>query len=102
MQVSPSAYRSHAARQRNLELRSARAKRDELLMPHIERFWHANMQVYGAEMVLEADEPQGHCGSALYRGTAHTSSGSGGRTPRQDGPHHHTGHIGTLPAGPGQ
>jgi transposase InsO family protein len=51
LQVAPSAYRRHAARQRNPELRSARAKRDEWLMPHIERVWHANMQVYGAEKV---------------------------------------------------
>jgi len=51
LQVAPSAYRRHAARQRNPELRSARAKRDELLMPHIERVWQANMQVYGAEKI---------------------------------------------------
>ena len=51
LQVAPSAYRRHAARLRNPELRSARAKRDEWLMPHIERVWHANMQVYGAEKV---------------------------------------------------
>ena len=51
LQVAPSAYRRHAARQRNPELRSARAKRDEMLMPHIERVWQANMQVYGAEKV---------------------------------------------------
>ena len=51
LQIAPSAYRRHAARQRNPELRSARAKRDELLMPHIERVWQANMQVYGAEKV---------------------------------------------------
>jgi transposase InsO family protein len=51
LQVAPSAYRRHAARQRNPELRSARTKRDELLMPHIERVWNANMQVYGAEKV---------------------------------------------------
>jgi len=51
LQVAPSAYRRHAARQRNPELRSARAKRDELLIPHIERVWQANMQVYGAEKV---------------------------------------------------
>ena len=51
MQVAPSAYRRHAARQRNPELRSARAKRDELLMAHIQRVWDANMQVYGADKV---------------------------------------------------
>ena len=53
LQVAPSAYRRHAARQRNPELRSARAKRDERLMPHIERVWHANLQVYGAEKVCK-------------------------------------------------
>jgi len=51
LQVAPSAYRRHAARQRNPQLRSARARREERLMPHIERVWQANMQVYGAEKV---------------------------------------------------
>lgn len=51
MQVAPSAYRRHAARQRNPELRSARAKRDAMLIPHIERIWQANFQVYGADKV---------------------------------------------------
>lgn len=51
LQVAPSAYWRHAARQRKPELRSARAKRDELLMPHIEPIWQANMQVYGADKV---------------------------------------------------
>ena len=51
MQVAPSAYRRHAARQRNPELRSARAKRDEALIPQVERVWQANLQVYGADKV---------------------------------------------------
>jgi putative transposase len=51
LQVAPSAYRRHAACQREPELRSARAKRDERLMPHIERVWQANFQVYGADKV---------------------------------------------------
>lgn len=51
LQVAPSAYRRHAARQRNPELRSARAKRDDVLMPEIERVWEANLQVYGADKV---------------------------------------------------
>jgi putative transposase len=51
LQVAPSAYRRHAARQRNPELRSARARRDEKLIPHIERVWEANLQVYGADKV---------------------------------------------------
>jgi len=51
LQVAPSVYRRHAARQRNPELRSARARRDELLMPHIERIWQSNLRVYGADKV---------------------------------------------------
>jgi len=51
LQVAPSAYRRHAARQRNPELRSERAKRDDLLMSHINRVWEANLKVYGADKV---------------------------------------------------
>ena len=51
MQVAPSAYRRHAARLRNPALRSARAQRDDLLMPEIRRIWQANMGVYGADKV---------------------------------------------------
>lgn len=51
LQVAPSAYRRHAARQRNPELRSARAKQDEVLRPQIHRVWQANMQVYGVDKV---------------------------------------------------
>ena len=51
LQVAPSAYRRHAARQRNPDLRSARAKRDEVMMPQIERVWQANLRVYGADKV---------------------------------------------------
>lgn len=51
LQVAPSAYRRHAARCRNPELRSARAKRDEALTPQIERVWQANLRVYGADKV---------------------------------------------------
>lgn len=51
MQVAPSAYRRHAARQRNPELRSDRAKHDDVLMPHIKRVWNDNLKVYGADKV---------------------------------------------------
>ena len=51
LQIAPSAYRRYAARQRNPELRSARAKRDEVLVAHIKRVWEANHQVYGADKV---------------------------------------------------
>ncbi|WP_155485667.1 IS3 family transposase, partial [Vibrio campbellii] len=51
LQVAPSAYRRHAARQRRPELRSARSQRDEGLMAEIGRVWQANMQVYGVRKV---------------------------------------------------
>jgi putative transposase len=51
MQVAPSGYWRHAAHQKNPGLRSARAQRDDFLIPEIQRVWHANMQVYGADKV---------------------------------------------------
>jgi transposase InsO family protein len=51
LQVAPSAYWRHAARCRNPALRSARSQRDDILIPHIERVWHANLRVYGADKV---------------------------------------------------
>ena len=51
LQMAPSCYWRHAARQRNPQLRSARAQRDEGLKADIQRVWHANWQVYGADKV---------------------------------------------------
>lgn len=51
LQVAPSGYWRHADQQRNPERRCARALRDDALIPHIQRVWHANMQVYGADKV---------------------------------------------------
>ena len=51
MQVAPSAYRLHAARQRNPALRSARAQRDAQLLPQVRRVYDNNLQVYGADKV---------------------------------------------------
>ena len=51
LQIAPSCYRRHAARMRNPALRSERAKHDEQLAPGIQKVWHANMQVYGADKV---------------------------------------------------
>ncbi|UZM16312.1 IS3 family transposase [Pseudomonas kielensis] len=51
LQVAPSAYRRHAARHRNPELRSRRAKRDDALCIDIARIWRANQEVYGADKV---------------------------------------------------
>ncbi len=49
--MAPSCYWRHAARQRNPQLRSQRAQRDEGLKADIQRVWHANWQVYGADKV---------------------------------------------------
>ncbi|GAB4088272.1 IS3 family transposase [Hydrogenophaga soli] len=51
LQMAPSCYWRHAARQRNPQLRSQRAHRDEGLKADIQRVWHANWQVYGADKV---------------------------------------------------
>ena len=51
MEIAPSCYRRHAARQRHPELRCDRARRDEGLKAHIQRVWHANWQVYGADKI---------------------------------------------------
>ncbi|OLI94572.1 transposase, partial [Xanthomonas oryzae pv. oryzae] len=45
--IAPSTYYAHAARRSDPELRSARAKTDEALMPEIRRVWDENFQVYG-------------------------------------------------------
>ncbi|MHB8949235.1 MAG: IS3 family transposase [Rhodoferax sp.] len=51
LQVAPSAYRRHAALLREPHKRCARARRDDVLVPQIQRVWRANMQVYGVEKV---------------------------------------------------
>jgi transposase InsO family protein len=51
LQVAPSGYWRYAARQRHPALKSARERRDEAVIPHIEHVWHANMQIYGADKV---------------------------------------------------
>jgi transposase InsO family protein len=51
LQIAPSGYWRHAARQRNPALRCARAWRDDVLAPQIKRVWQVNMQVYGADKI---------------------------------------------------
>ena len=51
MQIAPSGYRRHAALLREPHKRCARARRDDVLVPEIQRVWQANMQVYGADKV---------------------------------------------------
>jgi transposase InsO family protein len=59
LQIAPSGYRRHAARQRNPTLHCAREQRDWVLMPHIQRVWHANLQVYGADKVWRQMQREG-------------------------------------------
>jgi putative transposase len=51
LQVAPSGYRREAARRRDPALCPPRRQRDAALLPEIERVWHSNMQVYGADKV---------------------------------------------------
>jgi transposase InsO family protein len=51
LQIAPSGYRLHAARQREPDRLPARAQRDERLVPEIQRVWRTNLQVYGADKV---------------------------------------------------
>jgi putative transposase len=51
LQVSPSAYRRHAARLRDRSRQSARAIRDEALTVQIRRVWQENYEVYGARKI---------------------------------------------------
>ena len=51
MQIAPSGYRRHVALRDEPQRRSARVRRDEELVPQIERVWQANWQVYGADKI---------------------------------------------------
>ena len=59
LQIAPSAYRRHAARQRDPALLSPRAQRDVALMPMVEQVWNANLQVYGADKVWKQMNREG-------------------------------------------
>ena len=59
LQIAPSGYRRHAAQQRNPSLRCARARRDESLIPQIERVWQVNLQAYGADKVWKQMNREG-------------------------------------------
>jgi transposase InsO family protein len=59
LQIAPSCYRLHAARQRNPALNCNRAKRDQGLVLEVQRVWHANWQVYGADKVWKQMNREG-------------------------------------------
>jgi putative transposase len=60
MQIAPSGYRRYAAQQRHPALRCARAQRDDILVPHLQRVWQDNLQVYGADKVWLQMNREGH------------------------------------------
>lgn len=45
--IAPSTHHAHKARQSDPQRRSARAPRDEKLLPEVERVWNENFRVYG-------------------------------------------------------
>mgnify|MGYP003799527813 FL=1 len=51
LQIAPSGYWRYAAQQRDPQLRCARARRDDSLVPSVERVWQTNLRVYGADKV---------------------------------------------------
>jgi transposase InsO family protein len=51
LQIAPSGYRRHAARLCDSSLLPARARRDAVLLDHVERVHRANLQVYGVRKV---------------------------------------------------
>ena len=59
LRIAPSGYRRHAACQRDPTLRCTRAKRDETLIPELERIWEANLKVYGADKVWHQMKREG-------------------------------------------
>lgn len=51
LEIAPSGYYVHRARQANPSLRPARAQRDEQLRKEVRHVWRANHEVYGARKV---------------------------------------------------
>ena len=102
LQMAPSCYWRHAARQRNPQLRSARAQHDDHLKADIQRVWHANWQVYGADKLWLQMNREGirvaRCTVERLMRTMGLQRGTQG----QDDAHHHAGHISAVPAGPCQ
>jgi putative transposase len=60
LQIAPSGYLRHTARLRRPALCSPCVQRDAALVPHIERVWRANLQVYGAKKVWRQLLREGH------------------------------------------
>ena len=61
LQIAPSGYWRSMALRREPQCRCARAQRDDVLILHIQRVWHTNMQVYGADKVWKQMNREGIC-----------------------------------------
>lgn len=59
LRIAPSGYWRYVAQRRDPALRCSRARRDDVLITHIERIWQANMQVYGADKVWKQMRREG-------------------------------------------
>jgi putative transposase len=60
LQVAPSTYYRHAAREADMELRPDRWWRDRALRPEIRRVWEENRQVYGVRKVWRQLKREGY------------------------------------------
>jgi putative transposase len=60
LQIAPSGYRREVACRREPARQSPRRLRDAMLVPHIERLWRANLQVYGADKIWRQLHREGH------------------------------------------
>ena len=89
MQIAPSGYRRHAARQRNSDLRCARAKLDDTLKSEIQRVWQANMRVYAADKVCKQMKRERITQATLHRRAADETLGFARCQARQGGTHDH-------------
>jgi len=58
--IAPSTYRAQAARRRDPAKLPARARRDAVLMPEIERVFEENFRVYGVRKVWRQLKREGH------------------------------------------
>jgi hypothetical protein len=68
LRIAPSGYWRHAAQQRDPSLLCARTQRDDRLIPEIQRVWHANLQVYGADKVWRQLNREGVTSAAQLLG----------------------------------
>ena len=58
--IAPSTYHAHAARRADPTRLSARARRDDALMPEVRRVFEENFRVYGVRKVWRQLKREGH------------------------------------------